>query len=47
MRAGRPRKIRIKKSYKRKKYGLARRGAKNPKQIAAKTGRNFRRRRRR
>lgn len=43
MKRGRPSKIRMKKQYKRKMYGAARKGAKSPKQIAATMGRRRRR----
>jgi len=39
MRAGRPKKLRLKKRFKRGNYGMAKRGAKNPKQLAANIGR--------
>jgi hypothetical protein len=39
MKTGRPRKLRLKKPFARKRYGRARRGAKSPKQMAATMGR--------
>jgi len=39
MRVGKPKKLRLKKSYKRKMYGPIAKGAKSPKQIPATLGR--------
>jgi len=47
MKVGRPRKVRMKKTFRRKRYGALSRGARNPKQVAATMGRRRVRRGRR